>query len=129
MNVWYVWIEFHQLGDIQYAVATTRLENPGLLFQGHYIPCEVSLSIKLYHIHDIIVTDEAGVREIEGPGDGLFDHVSGHWKQCGQYGHRIRHGNDSLVTHDFGDKVSGVLEVTGDRHPKSQNQTIFVFIE
>ena len=31
MNVWYVWVEFQKFGGVQHAVATTRLENLGLL--------------------------------------------------------------------------------------------------
>lgn len=127
MNLWnlvLVLLELvDQFGGVELAIASSRLDDLGLLLQCEVLPGKVWTDVFLEKRQNLVVGDGTWVREVVDAGFLVFCQENGGGEEVVEDGVGVGDVYDSLVLGDLGDKVTGV-QVVADWHSESENQSI-----
>lgn len=116
-----------QLRSVQHAIASSRLDHLGLLFDREVLPGEVRPDDLLEEGQNLVVADSAGVGEVVDPRLALLCHHDRRWQEIGQDRVAVGNVDDSLVFANLGDKVARV-QVIRDWHAQAEDQTVGIIL-
>lgn len=114
-----------QLGSIQLAVATSSLDDLGLLIQGEVLPGELWANEFLEQSEDFIVGDGTWVGEVVDASLLVLSQEDGGWEEIGEDGVGVGDIDNTIVLGDLGDEVTGV-EIVADGHTKAEDEAVGV---
>ena len=116
-----------QLGGVELAVATTSLDNLGLLLEREVLPGEIGAHVFLEEGQNFIVRNCAWVGEVVDSGLFVLSKEDRGGEEIVEDGVRVGDVDYALVFGDLGHEVAGV-EVIGDRHAESEDEAVAVVL-
>ncbi len=110
----------NQLGGVELAVASSGLDDLGLLFQCKVLPGEVWTDVFFEKRQNLVVGDGTWVREVVDTGLLVFGQENRGGQEIVEDRVGVGDVYNSLVLCNLGDEVTGV-QVVADWHSESEN--------
>jgi len=115
----------NQLRGIQLAIASSGLDNLGLLVQREVFPGETWAHVFLKQSQHFVVRNSSWVGEVVDTRLLVLGHENGCWQEIVQDRVGIGDVDYALVFGDLGDEVAG-MKVVADWHAESENKGVLV---
>ena len=131
MNLWNLEVILlkllHKLGGIQLAVASSSLDDLGLLLQCEVLPGKIRSDVFLEQTEHLVVGDGAWVGKVVDASVSVRGHQDGGGEEIVEDGVGVGNVHHTLVLSDLSNKVTAVQIIT-DWHSKSEDESIGVVL-
>jgi len=114
-----------QLVSIQFAVASSSLDNLGLLVQSKVLPREIRTNVFFEQGKDFVVGDCSRVGEVVDSGVFVLGEENGGWEEIVEDGVGVGDIDYAVVFGNLGNEVAAV-EVIADGHSETEDVSVGV---